>query len=61
MLSTLKKGLRRFDRALERFLFRHRYLGFLAVFIGMPLATLGAVYAGAAAIILPLAWAFGLS
>ena len=43
----LKKRVSRFenhvDAAMEKFLFHHRLLGFLIIFIGMPLVTLAAV------------------
>ena len=32
-----------FDASMERYIFHHRFLGFLMVFIGMPLVTLAAV------------------
>ena len=63
MISTMKKQLHyfetRFDTALEHFLFHHRFLGFLTIFIGLPLAVLALVYASTAMIMLPLIWIFG--
>lgn len=47
------------DATMERFIFRHKVLGFLVVFIGMPLVTLAAVCACTTAIVLPLALALG--
>ncbi|MCI7472849.1 MAG: hypothetical protein MSB10_04110 [Clostridiales bacterium] len=47
------------DAVLERFLFRHKVLGVLMMFIGMPLFTLAAVCVSTAAIVLPMAMALG--
>lgn len=49
----------RIDASIEKFVFRHRVLGFLLIFIGVPMATLAAVCAGTALITLPLALIFG--
>ena len=42
------------DNAMERFLFHHHILGFLVIFIGIPLITLAAVCLFTAAIVFPL-------
>lgn len=64
MMATMKKHLHqfntRFDSALAQFTQIHRFLGFLIIFVGMPLATVAAVFISAASIILPFAWFFGL-
>ena len=49
-----------FDAAMERYIFHHRCLGFLMVFIGMPLVTLAAVCICSTLIVLPIAWLWGL-
>lgn len=49
----------RLDAPVERFLFRHRVLGALAVFLGVPLLALGAVCLCAMGLALPFATAFG--
>ena len=48
-----------FDDAMEQYIFHHRFLGFLMVFIGMPLVTLSAVCICSTVLVLPLALAFG--
>ena len=45
------------DTVLERFIFQHKILGVLMIFIGMPLLTLAAVCVCTTAIVLPLAMA----
>ncbi len=62
MFALMKRVSRienRIDASIEKFVFRHRVLGFLLIFIGTPLATLAAVCAGTALITLPLALIFG--
>ena len=58
-MSELKKRLSRFenrmDTAMERFVFHHRVLGYLMIFIGMPAATLAAVCACTALVAVPIA------
>ena len=49
-----------FDAAMERYIFHHRFLGFLMVFIGMPLFILAAVFICTIGIVLPMAWIFGV-
>ena len=59
----LKKRVSRFenhvDAAMEKFLSHHRLLGFLIIFIGMPLVTLAAVCICTTMITLPIALLFG--
>lgn len=47
------------DAVLERFIFQHKVLGVLMIFIGMPLLTLAAVCVCTTAIVLPMAMALG--
>ena len=46
-MFTLIKSVSRFenhiDASIEKFIFHHKFLGFLMIFIGMPLVTLAAV------------------
>lgn len=49
----------RIDATMERLIFRHKVLGFLVVFVGMPLVTLVAVCACTTAIVFPLAMVLG--
>ena len=47
------------DAVLERFIFQHKVLGVLMIFIGMPLLTLAAVCVCTTAIVLPMAMVLG--
>lgn len=62
-MFTWKKRMARigkhFDTSVEKFLFHHQVLGFLMMFIGMPLITLAAVCACTTVLVLPMALAFG--
>lgn len=55
-MSRLEKW---FDTSLEELIECHQILGFLTIFVGMPLFVLIAVCAGTTIIMLPLAWIFG--
>ncbi len=61
-MFTLLKRLSRFeirvDTEIERFLFHHRLMGFLMIFIGIPMITLLAVCLFAAVIAFPLSLLF---
>ncbi|GAA6393142.1 Uncharacterised protein [uncultured Flavonifractor sp.] len=64
MMSAMKKRLHHFnawfDASLEQFMLQHKLLGFLTVFIGMPLFILAAVFICTIGIVLPMAWIFGV-
>ena len=47
------------DIRMEEFVFRHKFLGFLTIFVGMPLITLLAVCICTMIIVLPLSLLFG--
>ena len=47
------------DSCMEGFVFHHKFLGFLMIFVGMPLATLLAVCICTMLIALPLSLVFG--
>ena len=49
----------RIDASMERFVFRHRVLGFAMIFIGMPLFALAAACLCTMCVALPFAAAFG--
>lgn len=62
MFSRKKRGSRlgkRFDAAMERFIFHHQVLGFLVMFVGLPLLTLAAVCICTTVLVLPVALAMG--
>lgn len=49
----------RMDALMERFIFHHKLLGLLLIFIGMPLITLAAVCVCTMLIVPPIALLFG--
>ena len=49
----------RMDALMERFIFHHKLLGLLLIFIGMPFITLAAVCVCTMLIVLPIALLFG--
>ena len=61
-MTAISKSIRKFedkfDRGAERFVFRHPYLAFLAMFIGMPIFILALVAACTILIATPMAWLF---
>ncbi len=59
LLKSIHKFEDKFDRHAERFAFRHPYLSFFAMFIGMPIFILTVVAAFTTVITLPLALIFG--
>lgn len=62
-MLTIKKRVSRFenhmDASMEKFMFHHKFLGFVMIFVGMPVVTLIAVCACTTMITLPLAFMFG--
>ena len=63
-MATVRGRIRRLekyvDAAFEKFVFHHKILGCLLIFIGIPLATLAAVCACSAILALPVVWGLGL-
>lgn len=59
LLKSIRKFEDKFDRRAERFAYRHPYLAFFAMFIGMPIFILAAVAFCTTVITLPLALIFG--
>lgn len=59
----ITKSIRRFERELdlraERFFWKHPLLGFLFIFVGMPMFILICVCISTMIIALPIAWLFG--
>lgn len=58
-LSKFHQWERRIDDGAERFLWHHRAVGSILLFVGAPLAVLACVCIGTFAIALPLALLFG--
>ncbi len=50
---------RRFDAKAERFLWRHPFLGFFSIFIGMPAFVLAGVCVSTTLVLFPIAWLMG--
>ena len=59
LLKRLSQFEARMDNTMEKFLFHHRILGFLIIFIGIPLVTLLAVCLFTAAVVLPISFFSG--
>lgn len=57
--KSIRKFEREFDVRAERFFWKHPFLGFLSVFVGMPIFVLICVCVSTAVIALPAAWLFG--
>ncbi len=62
-MFTLIKRISRFenhmDASIERFIFRHKFWGFIIIFIGIPFVTLAAVCICTTIIALSFAFIFG--
>ena len=60
---SISKSMRKFERELdirtEKFFWDHPCLGFLAIFVGMPLFILLCVCISTVVIAFPMAWLFG--
>ena len=59
ILKSIKKFEYEFDIKAERFLWKHPFLGFLSIFVGMPVFVLGCVCICTVLITFPMAWLFG--
>lgn len=59
----LKKSIRKFEYELdmraERLIWKHPFLGFLLIFVGMPVFILICVCISTIAIAFPMGWIFG--
>ena len=62
-MSAIFKAIHEFDKRIEahaeHFSFKHPYLSFFAVFIGMPICVLAAVFFFTVMITVPIALVFG--
>ncbi|MDO4295875.1 MAG: hypothetical protein Q4D90_06925 [bacterium] len=56
ILKSIHKLENKFDRSAERFTFRHPYLAYLLMFVGIPLFILMAVTICTMLIAFPLMW-----
>lgn len=57
--KSVRKFEHEFDMKAERFLWRHPFLGFLSIFVGMPIFVLVCVCISTVVIAFPMAWLFG--
>ena len=57
--KSIRKFEKEFDLRAERFLWKHPFLGFLSIFVGMPIFVLICVCISTTVIALPIAWFFG--
>ncbi|MBO5282876.1 MAG: hypothetical protein J6B43_07120 [Lachnospiraceae bacterium] len=60
---NITKSIRKFERAFDekaaRFLWKHPLLGFLSIFVAMPILVLICVCISTMLIAFPIAWLFG--
>lgn len=59
ILKSIQNFEDKFDRSAELFAFHHPYLAFLAIFIGMPIFVLIAVFISTVAITFPIVYILG--
>lgn len=62
MFTIIKRASRfenHIDASMEKFMFHHKFLGFLLIFVGMPVVTLAAVCVCTIMITLPIAFMLG--
>lgn len=58
IIQTIRKYEHEFDLRAERFLWKHPFLGFLFIFVGMPIFILICVCISTTIIALLMAWLF---
>lgn len=59
IIKSIRKFEYEFDLKAERFLWKHPFLGLLAIFVGMPVFVLVGVCIITVIIAFPMAWLFG--
>ena len=59
IIKSIRKFERIFDIKAEKFMWRHPFIGFFSIFIGMPIFILVCVCISTIAIVFPMAWIFG--
>lgn len=59
MIRAMKKWELTFDEKTERLIFKHPLLGFVGMFVGVPLFILIAVGVSTTAVMLPVSWLLG--
>lgn len=57
--KSIRKFEREFDLRAEQFFWRHPFLGFLSIFVGMPILVLMCVCVSTTVIAFPIAWMLG--
>ena len=59
MIQTIKTWEITFDQKAENFIFKHPFLSFVGIVVGVPIFILAAVGVSTTIVILPIAWMFG--
>ena len=59
MIQTIKTWEITFDQKAEHFIFKHPFLSFVGIVVGVPIFILAAVGVSTKIVILPIAWMFG--
>lgn len=59
LTRSIRSFEKRFDMGAQRFAHRHPVLGFLAMFVGVPVTVLLAVGIGTAAVVFPISLVMG--
>lgn len=57
--KSIRKFEQEFDLRAEQFFWRHPFLGFLSIFVGMPILVLMCVCVSTTVIAFPIAWMLG--
>ena len=57
--NAARRFEQRFDEKAERFIWHHPLLGFISIFVGMPLLVLVCVCISTIVVALPMAWLLG--
>lgn len=59
IIKSIREIEHEFDLKAEQFLWKHPFLGFLYIFVGMPIFVLACVCISTVIIAFPMAWLFG--
>lgn len=57
--NAARRFEQRFDAKAERFIWHHPLLGFISIFVGMPLLVLACVCISTIVIVFPMEWLLG--
>lgn len=59
LMKSIRRAEHAFDARAEKFIWKHPFLGFLALFVGMPVFILVCVCISTVVLTFPAAWLFG--